>query len=77
MYAHTEAQARFGVSFAGKAIAIVGDTDLDITCGTRWGARAIGVATGPQPLAALALCGADHLFPDLADTAAVLAALLG
>jgi phosphoglycolate phosphatase-like HAD superfamily hydrolase len=40
-------------------------------------ARAIGVATGGSGLTELSTAGADIVFPDLADTAAVCAAVFG
>jgi phosphoglycolate phosphatase-like HAD superfamily hydrolase len=61
----------------GREIVIVGDTPADVTCGRGVGARALGVATGAYTLEDLAAAGAHAVFPDLADTEAVVAALLG
>ena len=54
---------------------IVGDTPLDIACAAAGGARSIGVATGSHGVAELRDAGADHVFVDLTDTAAVLEAI--
>ena len=70
------AQAQLGHAFEGKDIIIIGDTEHDVTCGAALGVRAIAVATGPYDVAALTAHGADHVFADLSDTEAVLAAIL-
>jgi phosphoglycolate phosphatase len=54
---------------------VIGDTPLDIACAASGGARSIGVATGSHTVEQLRAAGADVVFEDLADTAAVLAAL--
>jgi phosphoglycolate phosphatase-like HAD superfamily hydrolase len=41
------------------------------------GARAVGVATGGPAAAELAAAGADVVLPDLTDTAAAVAAIVG
>ena len=56
---------------------VVGDTPYDIDCGRANGARTVAVATGPYSLAELQAHGPDVLLPDLADTAAAMAAVLG
>lgn len=68
---------RYGRAFAGRQIVIVGDTPHDITCGQANGARTVAVATGPYSLAELQSHGPDALLPDLSDTEAVVAAVLG
>jgi phosphoglycolate phosphatase len=70
------ASALTGRPFAGKDVFIIGDTPADVTCGLAIGARSIGVATGYYDEAALAAAGATHVFASLADTRAVLGALL-
>ena len=64
-----------GHRFIGKDIVIVGDTPDDINCCKPTGARAVAVATGFFNVAALRTAGAAHVFQDLSDTQAVLAAL--
>lgn len=65
-----------GRLFAGADVVIVGDTPDDVACGRSIGARSIAVATGFYDVPALRACGATHVFATLADTAAVLDAIL-
>jgi phosphoglycolate phosphatase-like HAD superfamily hydrolase len=62
--------------FGGQATVVVGDTPLDILAALAAGARAVGVATGDCPAAALLEAGAHAVLADLTNTAAVLSALL-
>jgi len=75
--AAARAAQQVGRSFAGVDVAIVGDTPEDVACGRPFGARSVAVATGYYDVAALRAAGATHVFETLADTAAVLDALLG
>ena len=56
--------------------AYVGDTPLDVEAALRSDARAVGVATGRSPEADLVAAGAHAVLPNLADTSAVVAAVL-
>ena len=56
---------------------LIGDTPLDVGAALATGARAVGVATGPFTAEDLAAAGAHTVLPDLADTPAVLSAILG
>jgi phosphoglycolate phosphatase-like HAD superfamily hydrolase len=47
---------------------VVGDTPHDVQAALTGGARAVGVATGPFGVEALAEAGAELVFPDFADT---------
>lgn len=67
----------FGRRPVGDEVVIIGDTPADVTCGRGVGARSIGVATGSFSTDSLASAGADHVFADLSDTAAVHAAIVG
>jgi phosphoglycolate phosphatase len=69
------ATQRTGRRFSGEDLVIVGDTPDDVACCKPMGARSVGVATGFYDVAALQAAGATHVFADLADTDAVLAAL--
>jgi phosphoglycolate phosphatase len=59
---------------ASEAV-VIGDTPLDVACARASGARSIAVATGSHSVDELREAGADVVFENLADTAAVLAAL--
>ena len=74
--AAARAEPFFGRVPAGPEVVIIGDTPADIHCGLGIAARAIGVATGGYSCEDLASCGAHHVFEDLADTEAVVGALL-
>lgn len=74
--ARHRAAAAYGHDFAGPATVLVGDTPLDVAAAHATGARAVGVATGASTVTDLTLAGADTVLPGLADTAAVLAAVL-
>jgi len=74
--ARGNAARRYGTDFAGAATVLVGDTPLDVAAALETGARAVAVATGGTTAARLAESGAHAVLPDLADTPAVLAAIL-
>ena len=65
-----------GCSFTGADLVIIGDTPDDVACGRPIGARSVAVATGFYDTSALRAAGAAHVFETLADTSAVLDALL-
>jgi phosphoglycolate phosphatase len=75
--AAARAAQRYGRAFGGTDVVVIGDTPHDIDCGRAGGARTIAVATGPFPAEALRAHGADIVFENLADTDAVIAAILG
>jgi phosphoglycolate phosphatase len=70
------AEPLFGRTPGGHEVVIVGDTPADVTCGAGIGARAVAVATGSYRVEDLRAAGAHAAFSDLADTDAVLRALL-
>ncbi len=73
-----EALARAGgVNHAAATFIVIGDTPRDVTAGQAAGARVLAVATGSYSEDALRESGADFVLPDLRDTEAALAILLG
>jgi phosphoglycolate phosphatase len=75
--ARANAARRYGADFAGEQTVLVGDTALDVAAALATGARVVGVATGGTSAGELAAAGASAVLPDLSDTAATLAAILG
>lgn len=65
-----------GRDFRGTDIVVIGDTPHDISCGEALGVYTVGVATGSYGAQNLEQAGADVVFGDFSDTAAVLRALL-
>ena len=74
--AQRRARELLGLDVPGHHVVVIGDTPADIQCGSGIGARAIGVATGRFGVEELAAYGAAAVFADLADTRAVLEAIL-
>jgi phosphoglycolate phosphatase-like HAD superfamily hydrolase len=74
--AAARAAERTGRTFTGPDVVIIGDTPDDVACGRPLGARSLAVATGYYDVAALRAAGATYVFETLADTGAVLDALL-
>lgn len=74
--AMAQAGAKHGVTFAPSSVVVVGDTPMDVAAGRHHGTVTIGVATGRHTVDQLTDSGADVVLPSLADTPAVLAALL-
>jgi len=66
---------RGGPMFDPEEAVVIGDTPLDVACAAVCGARSIAVATGNYSVDDLRAAGADVVFKDLGDTAAVLQAL--
>jgi phosphoglycolate phosphatase-like HAD superfamily hydrolase len=75
--ARRRASELLGGEIAGERFVVIGDTPADMTCGRGIGARAIGVATGRYGVDELLSHGAYAAFPDLTDTAALVAAITG
>jgi phosphoglycolate phosphatase-like HAD superfamily hydrolase len=64
-----------GPAFGPADTIIIGDTPLDVACAVAAGARSLAVATGRHGVEELHAVGANIVFEDLSDTAAVLRAL--
>jgi phosphoglycolate phosphatase len=75
--ARDKAGRKYGAAFKGAATVLVGDTPLDVAAGRAGGARVVAVATGPYRVDELRTTEADAVLPDLRDTRAALAAILG
>lgn len=75
--AHARAVEKHGVTFEGHDVFVLGDTPKDIDCARAAGFVAVAIATGAYGVAELEAHRPDFLFEDLADTQAVLQALLG
>lgn len=71
-YAFERAARVLGLDITGRSTAIIGDTPRDVEAARAVGALSIGVATGRDSTAQLKAVGADVVFPDLSDTAALL-----
>jgi phosphoglycolate phosphatase-like HAD superfamily hydrolase len=74
--ARERATKKYGRAFSASTTVLVGDTPNDVVAGLRGGARVLAVATGSTDEAGLRSAGADVVLPDLADTDAVVRAIL-
>ncbi len=75
--AQRRAREELGLSFSGRDIVVIGDTPADLQCGAAIGCRAIGVATGMYSLDDLREHRPAAVFSNLADTVAVVRAIIG
>ncbi|HEU5475005.1 MAG TPA: haloacid dehalogenase-like hydrolase [Actinophytocola sp.] len=74
--AMTQAAAKYGRRYPPDSVVVVGDTPLDMLAGRHHGTVTVGVTTGRYDADALHAAGATVVLPGLADTSAVLAAVL-
>lgn len=74
--AMARAAVKHGTPFAASSVVVIGDTPMDVAAGRHHGTVTVGVATGRYTADQLAESGADVVLPSLADTPAVLTALL-
>ncbi|WP_327048340.1 haloacid dehalogenase-like hydrolase [Microbispora sp. NBC_01189] len=74
-HAFRRTERHLGRRHSGADTVIIGDTLRDIATGHAAGTRIVAVATGSTSVAELQAAGADVVFPDLADTGAVLHAV--
>ena len=70
-----QVRACAGHDIAAADTVVIGDTPLDVACAAAGGARSIAVATGGHGVDELRASGAHHVFENLTDLDAVLAAL--
>ncbi len=70
----TQARTKHATTF--DEVVVIGDTPHDVAAGLHHGTTTVGVATGRYTVAELAESGAHVALPDLADTPAVVEALL-
>jgi len=71
----TRAAEKYGTAFGEDATVYIADSIRDVAAARTGGARCLAVASGRSPVSALRAAGADAVFSDLTDTAAVLAAV--
>jgi phosphoglycolate phosphatase-like HAD superfamily hydrolase len=75
--AQERVRSTYGDGYSDATTILVGDSLLDIAAAHHAGARVVAVATGSLGAAELARAGADAVLPDLRDTLAVTATILG
>ncbi|MBW8804830.1 MAG: haloacid dehalogenase-like hydrolase [Catenulisporales bacterium] len=74
-HAWRRTEARYGERYSPAGTVILGDTVRDVEAALTHGAAIVAVASGTTPSEALREAGAEVVLDDLADTAAVLAAI--
>lgn len=74
--AQARAEGRYGETFDATTTVLVGDTPNDVLAGHEGGARVVAVATGASDASALRAAGAELVLESLADTDAVVRAVL-
>jgi phosphoglycolate phosphatase len=72
----TQAGSKHGLAFEPTSVVVIGDSPLDMKAGAHHGTVTVGVTTGRHDAAQLQEAGASRVLPGLADTPAVLEALL-
>lgn len=74
--ARARAAALYGEPFGAASVVLIGDTPHDVAAALETGSRIVAVASGASSEAALRAAGAETVLPSLADTPAVLRAVL-
>ena len=75
MNARRRAADKYGADFTERSTVYVGDSSRDMEAARMGGSRSVGVASGRSSAGELRDAGADVVLDDLADTAAVVAAV--
>lgn len=75
--ARRKTAAKYGLEIPPARVVLIGDTPRDVEAGRQSGSYVIGVATGNFGVDVLRAEGAQHVFEDLRDTDAIVAAVLG
>jgi phosphoglycolate phosphatase len=73
--ARRRAADKYGADFTERSTVYVGDSSRDMEAARMGGSRSVGVASGRSSAGELRDAGADVVLDDLADTAAVVAAV--
>ncbi len=73
--ARGRAAHKYGTEFTERSTLYIGDSSRDMEAATIGGSRSLGVASGRSSAGELRDAGADAVLDDLADTAAVVAAV--
>ena len=66
-----------GEALPAERVVVIGDTPADVDCAHHNGCRALAVATGMHDVGTLEETGAELTVPDLSDTEAILAWMIG
>jgi phosphoglycolate phosphatase-like HAD superfamily hydrolase len=75
LHARGRAAEKYGADFTERSTVYIGDSSRDMEAARIGGSRAVGIASGRSSAGELRDAGADLVLDDLADTAAVVAAV--
>jgi phosphoglycolate phosphatase len=75
LHARGRAAGKYGADFTERSTVYIGDSSRDMAAARIGGSRAVGIASGRSSAGKLREAGADIVLDDLADTAAVVAAV--
>ena len=75
--ARDRARGKNGLTYSPDLTVLIGDTPQDVIAGRDGGARVIAIASGKSSTTDLKAAGADVVFPDLTDSAALIRTVTG
>ncbi|MEU7739092.1 HAD hydrolase-like protein [Nonomuraea sp. NPDC049158] len=75
--AQDRARSKQGLTYSPDLTVLIGDTPQDVIAGRDGGARVITIASGKSSTTDLKAAGADVVFPDLTDSAALIRTVTG